>query len=61
MAYQSFETFSEAFDYCREGDAPVRVIITGEGEMYGGLYKIYPSGTAKFIRLIQKHEEIMED
>ena len=61
MAHRGFETFSEAFDYCREADHPVQVVITGEGQMYGGLYKLYPSGMVKFIRLVQKHEEMKEE
>ena len=58
VAYYGFETFSEAFDYCREGDTPVQVVITGE--LVWKLYKLYPSGRAVFIRVVQKYEDIME-
>ena len=37
-----FIEFSEAFDFCREGNAPVNVVI-------GDLYKMYPSGRAELI------------
>ena len=38
---KSFDTFSEAFDYCREGDSPVTVIVEGKR------HKLFPSGHAK--------------
>lgn len=58
MAYKGFETFQEAFDYCREANHPVDVVVTGE--IVWKLYKLYPSGRVVFIRIIPKYEEIME-
>ena len=35
---KEFETFSSAFDYCREANQPVVVVVEGE------TWKLYPSG-----------------
>ena len=43
--YETFDDWSEAFAYCREGGHPIRVIIEG------WLWKLYPSGRAEKIRL----------
>ena len=59
MAHRGFETFSDAFDYCREKNYPIQAVITGE--LVWMLYKFYPSGRCAFIRVVQKFEEIMED
>jgi len=40
-ASPKFDSFSSAFDYCREADTPVTVIIAGEK------WKLYPSGRAE--------------
>jgi hypothetical protein len=37
---KSFNDFSEAFDYCREKDQPVVVLVEGQR------WKLYPSGRA---------------
>ena len=37
---KTFDDFPEAFDYCREKDQPVVVIVAGER------WKLYPSGHA---------------
>jgi len=37
---ETFDDWSEAFDYCRECNEPVTVIIQGDK------YKLFPSGTA---------------
>lgn len=36
----SFDNFEEAFDYCREANHPVTVIVNGEKS------KLFPSGEA---------------
>jgi hypothetical protein len=36
----AFATFDEAFDFCREANHPVKVIVNGE------IWKLYPSGIA---------------
>ena len=38
---KEFDDFSDAFDYCREANHPVTVIICGEK------YKLFPSGRAE--------------
>lgn len=38
---KSFDDFSDAFDYCRERDCPVVVLVAGEK------WKLYPSGHAE--------------
>ena len=38
---KSFDGFPEAFDYCREKDQPVTVLVLGEK------WRLYPSGNAK--------------
>ena len=43
MDYPTFDTFSDAFAYCREAGRPVRVWI------HNRLYKLYPSGLEQFI------------
>lgn len=45
---KTFDDFSEAFDYCREADKPVTVIVQDE-KYEPGEYKLYPSGTAKML------------
>lgn len=37
---KTFEDFPDAFDYCREKDQPVVVLVAGEE------WKLYPSGSA---------------
>lgn len=37
---RSFQTFQDAFDYCREKGCPVYVFVEGKR------YKLYPSGKA---------------
>jgi hypothetical protein len=37
---KTFSDFSDAFDYCREKDRPVTVLVQGEK------WKLYPSGHA---------------
>ena len=49
--YDMFDDWSEAFDYCREGDVPVRVVIK-EDDIYE-LWVLFPSGQAEFIRGVQ--------
>ena len=39
---KGFTDFSEAFDFCREADHPVNVIV-------GNHYKLFPSGVANLI------------
>ena len=46
--YTIFTDWSEAFDFCREGDAPCRVIIREDDELE--LWVLFPSGHAEFIR-----------
>ena len=46
--YKKFDDWSEAFDYCREGDKPVRVIIVEDGAFE--LWVLFPSGQASFIK-----------
>ena len=41
MKAKEFEAFDIAFDYCREVDSPVVVIVQGDK------YKLFPSGHAK--------------
>lgn len=36
-----FDTFQEAFDYCRESNRPVMVFIVGEK------WRLFPSGRAE--------------
>lgn len=43
---KTFDDFSEAFDYCREADKPVTVIVLDERYEHGE-YKLYPSGIAQ--------------
>ena len=38
---KSFEDLSDAFDYCREKDCPVIVLVKGEK------WKLFPSGCAQ--------------
>lgn len=44
---KSYEEFPEAFDYCRECDRPVVVIVGKEK------WKFYPSGGAKFLSYVE--------
>ena len=53
--YPTFINFPNAFDYCREADQPVRVVIIGN--MAWKLYKLYPSGKADFIRVVPQGGE----
>ena len=46
----SFESIDEAFNYCREKDQPVTVILDDTVQGYYGIYKLYPSGRADQIR-----------
>lgn len=39
-----FESMPDAFDYCREADRPVAVIVAGER------WKLFPSGRAERLR-----------
>lgn len=41
MPLKEFDTFWEAFDYCRDVNKPVIVRVMGEA------WKLYPSGSAK--------------
>lgn len=41
---REFDNFPDAFDYCRDANYPVRVIINGE------VWKLFPSGTAERVR-----------
>lgn len=45
-----FTNFPEAFDYCRQLDKPIRVIVGNE-------YKLYPSGKAV---LVEDSPEVIE-
>lgn len=38
---KEFDTFQEAFDYCREAGRPITVLVDGEK------WKLYPSGRAE--------------
>lgn len=40
MPYRAFNTFWEAFEFCREMGYPVMVVVRGQ------LYKLFPSGKA---------------
>jgi len=40
---KAFDTFPEAFDYCREKGTPVIVLIAGDK------WKIFPSGLAELL------------
>jgi hypothetical protein len=39
-----FTNFPEAFDFCRESNTPIYVVV-------GDVYKLFPSGRAKLIEL----------
>ena len=54
MNYQLFSNFPDAFDYCREVNQPVRVVIIGN--MAWKLYELFPSGRADFIRAVDREE-----
>lgn len=56
MNYKRFADLPAAFDYCREVDKPVKVVIIGN--LAWKLYKLYPSGRADFIRVIKKFDII---
>ena len=47
-AYRLFDDWSEAFDYCRMRDVPVRVVIKEDDAKE--LWVLFPSGHAEFIR-----------
>ncbi len=47
---KTFDDFSEAFDYCREANAPVTVIVNGEK------WQLFPSGRAERIRILHVPE-----
>ncbi len=43
-----FPNFETAFDYCREGNKPVTVIVEGEFEDDDGpIWTLFPSGYAR--------------
>lgn len=50
------EDFHDAFAYCREKGHPVSVVITsvhdGDPDDKPGVWKIYPSGAAHYMRSI---------
>lgn len=48
---QSFNDFSEAFDFCREGNKPLTVLIKG------GKWKLFPSGRAERGKQILKRTQ----
>lgn len=43
-----FYDMTDAFDYCREVNKPVAVIVDGDGQ-----YKLFPSGRAELIAKCQ--------
>lgn len=48
---ETFDTFSLAFNYCREADRPVTVLVAGEG------WKLFPSGRAERKSALDKKEQ----
>ncbi len=50
-AHKGFATFADAFEYCRDMDQPVTVLIVNEK------WKLYPSGGGKLIRVLDSHVE----
>ena len=55
-SYKSFDDWSEAFDYCREGNVPVRVIIKEDIPLE--LWVLFPSGSASFVRALTEKETL---
>ena len=50
--YPEFFDMVDAFDYCREANRPVTVVLIPEDTSHK-MYKLYPSGRADFIRVFQ--------
>lgn len=44
---RSFDAIADAFDYCREKNQPVTVILHDTAQGYNGTYKLWPSGKAE--------------